>query len=263
MTSMPISLPQFNVHVPDGCVIGLIGPRGVETHVSPARALAVTDLDAFEKSKVAVTLATRRRSGETIFVYSNDERFLLAVSDEIWWLDLDGLRKKGDPREVVDLYLRDAASRFRAEFGGQIPQLSPTFRRGDGRAEIDSIETPGMWASGEPVSIRVRVRYAANVEDPVLGIMIRSRIGMEVYGTNTELEAVRLGPVKAGEARTVRFEFVCSLCPNDYTITVASHDPLGIWHDWLDDAIGVTVTDSRYTAGVANLRARVTVEPVH
>ena len=31
-------------------------------------------------------------------------------------------------------------------------------------------------------------------------------------------------------------------------------------HDWVDDAVAFVVGDSRYTAGVANLRARVTVE---
>ena len=30
-----------------------------------------------------------------------------------------------------------------------------------------------------------------------------------------------------------------------------------VWHDWLEDAVAFAVTDSRYTAGVANLRAQV------
>jgi lipopolysaccharide transport system ATP-binding protein len=46
------------------------------------------------------------------------------------------------------------------------------------------------------------------------------------------------------------------LCPQEYTITVASHDPDGVWHEWLEDAVAFLVTDSRYTAGVANLRAK-------
>jgi len=33
-----------------------------------------------------------------------------------------------------------------------------------------------------------------------------------------------------------------------------------VWHDWLEDAVAFSVTDSRYTAGVANLRAVVEVE---
>ena len=56
------------------------------------------------------------------------------------------------------------------------------------------------------------------------------------------------------------FSFLCDLCPHAYTITMASHDPDGTAHDWLDDAVAVTVADDRYTAGVATLRANVTVE---
>jgi len=43
-------------------------------------------------------------------------------------------------------------------------------------------------------------------------------------------------------------------------LTAASHDPDGVWHDWIEDAIAFSVTDERATAGVANLRARVEVE---
>ena len=104
------------------------------------------------------------------------------------------------------------------------------------------------------------MRFAAAVDDPVVGIMIRTRVGFEVYGTNTELEKVRLGPVPAGETRRVRFAFACHLCPQDYTLTAASHDPDGIWHDWMEDALAFTVAGTRYTAGVANLHASVTVD---
>ena len=88
-------------------------------------------------------------------------------------------------------------------------------------------------------------------------MMIRTRIGLNVYGTNTELERLQLGPRKAGDKIQVSFAFRCELCPEEYTLTVASHDPDGVWHDWLEDAVAFSVSDNRYTAGVANLRAEV------
>ena len=63
--------------------------------------------------------------------------------------------------------------------------------------------------------------------------------------------------MQAHNAVRLDFKFKCDLCPGEYTLTVASHDPDGTWHDWLEDAVAFTVTDSRYTAGVANLRAQV------
>ncbi len=69
----------------------------------------------------------------------------------------------------------------------------------------------------------------------------------------------RFGPVRRNESVEVIFGFRCELCPGEYTLTIASHDPDGVWHDWLEDAAAFSVTDSRYTAGVANLRAKVDV----
>jgi lipopolysaccharide transport system ATP-binding protein len=109
------------------------------------------------------------------------------------------------------------------------------------------------------VKVRATIRYHEPVDHPVVGLLIRTQIGFEVYGTNTELEGVNIGPRKAGETVSVEFSFLCDLCPHAYTLTLASHDPDGTAHDWLDDAIAVTVTDDRATAGVANLRAKIRV----
>jgi lipopolysaccharide transport system ATP-binding protein len=142
-------------------------------------------------------------------------------------------------------------------------------RRGDGRAEIVSLQTLGAeghptmtWMSGEAASVRIVVRFNAPVDDPVVGMMIRTRIGFEVFGTNTELEKLKLGPCAAGKTLEITFSFRCDLCPQEYTLTAASHDPDGVWHDWLEDAIAFSVQDTRYTAGVANLRAAATFRRV-
>ena len=92
----------------------------------------------------------------------------------------------------------------------------------------------------------------------MFGMMIRTRIGMDVFGTNTKLEELDLGPVKAGELLEVTFAFQCWLAPQEYTITVATQSLDGSSHDWLDDVLTFQVVDDRYTAGVANLHARVT-----
>jgi lipopolysaccharide transport system ATP-binding protein len=110
------------------------------------------------------------------------------------------------------------------------------------------------------MAIRVIVRFSNWVADPVVGVMIRTRIGLNVYGTNTELEQLKLGPVEPDARLRVTYRFDCNLCPGDYTVTAASHDPDGLWHDWMEDAVAFKVSDSRYTAGVANLKAQVSAE---
>ncbi len=261
---------------PGGAVIGLAGESESGTAdllalaAKKGAALIITAeelarLDPLGRAALASRLADLRRSGEVAFISSHEEDTLRLLSDEIWWLHQGKLAAKGDPSEVIVKYRRHIAQRLRAAGEAGQQALSPSMRRGDGRARIVSLHTltaegrPAMaWMSGEMVSVRVVVRFEAPVEDPVVGIMIRTRIGFEVYGTNTELENLKLGPCAAGETCDVTFTFRCGLCPQEYTLTVASHDPDGVWHDWLEDAIAFSVQDSRYTAGVANLRAIVT-----
>lgn len=297
-------LNNFTATAPNGAIIGIIGLAGsgvsellrtaagltqptsgtIEAgperryvgpldalNLAPAAVIALDQVlatqDALARAKTLVGLDRLRRAGSTILLASHDYALLETLCDEVWWLDEGRLASKGDPKQTLASYRRRAAEEIRG-WGETIPsRLTPSFRRGDGRAEILSIETTGedlkptiVWKSGEMVHVRAMVRYNEDAPDPVLGMMIRTQIGFEVYGTNTELEGVTLGPRKAGDTLTLDFSFLCDLCPHAYTITMASHDPDGTAHDWLDDAVAVTVADNRYTAGVANLRAKIKVE---
>ena len=227
-------------------------------------ALALRDLPSRERAAIAIDRA--RRAGATVLLVSHEEELLRRLADEVWWLEAGLLAGRGDPGEVLRAYRSRAAVRLREWGETAAAPLDPRLRRGDGRAEITALETIGengrptlVLRSGELAVVRLAVRFHGDVADPVLGIMIRTRIGLNVYGTNTELEGLKLGPRRAGEGLAVAFAFRAALCPGEYTVTAASHDPDGVWHDWLEDAAGFSVADDRYTAGVANLRATVRI----
>jgi len=282
---VPGSVEQ-SLTAPDASIIGIIeeGPeslvaRGDVVRLRPGDPLpnapgnyildhTLSRSDAVTKSQAVARLVELRRAGAAIVLVSHDEALLENCADEIWWTTRDGcLIARGDPAEVLARYRHHVADKLRASGENQLPRLSPTMRNGDGRAVLEQVELLGanggpatVFRSGEAVAIRVTVRFASGVADPVVGIMIRTRIGLNVYGTNTELEQLKLGPVKAGDGVRVTYRFPCDLCPGEYTVTAASHDPDGLWHDWMDDAVAFSVTDSRYTAGVANLKAQVEAE---
>jgi hypothetical protein len=245
----------------------LLGPLD-PLSLSPAAVLLIEHTfarhDPLVRSRATLALDRFRRAGATVLVVSHEEDLLLRLADEIWWLREGRLAGRGDPREMLDAWRKHLAGRFR-EWGETVmPPLDPRYRRGDGRAEVLRIETLGengrptmVWRSGELATVKVAVRYRDAVDDPVVGIMIRTCVGLNVFGTNTELERLKLGPCAAGDTLEIAFAFRCELCPQEYTLTVASHDPDGVWHDWLEDAVPFAVSDARYSAGVANLRANV------
>jgi lipopolysaccharide transport system ATP-binding protein len=273
---------------PDGSIVGIIeeareSAAGLTTSTNVAR-LGPNDpipevagnyildhvlsrSDAVTKAQAVAHLFQLRRAGAAIALVSHDEALLESCADEIWWIRNDALIARGDPSEVLSQYRRHVANALRASGENQLPRLSPAMRNGDGRATLEEIELLGgnggpstVFHRGETVAIRVTVRFTSPVADPVVGIMIRTRIGLNVYGTNTELEQLKLGPVQTAGRIRVSYRFRCDLCPGEYTVTAASHDPDGIWHDWMEDAVAFSVSDSRYTAGFANLRAHVEAE---
>jgi lipopolysaccharide transport system ATP-binding protein len=222
--------------------------------------------DLSERDRAMVALDRIRRAGATILIASHDQDLIRRVADEVWWIDQGRLEGRGDPSDMLASYDRHVSQKLRAWGESVNVPMAPRVRRGDGRAEIVRVETVGesgkptmVWRSGERALVRVSVKFKEEVQDPVVGIMIRTRIGLNVYGTNTELEQLKLGPCLPGATLELAFAFWCELCPGEYTLTVASHDPDGVWHDWLEDAVAFSVSDTRYTAGVANLRAQVSL----
>jgi lipopolysaccharide transport system ATP-binding protein len=238
-------------------------------HVEPDilivdEALAVGDA-VFANRCVRKFEELKQRKVTVLFV-SHDLGLVKQLSDRAILLLGGRIEAEGDPKDVINRYIglvlekqkRDVEPRESGEIQG-------TFRHGDGTSEILSVqllnaggEPSSAFASGERATVRVRSVFHHAKSSPMVGILIRTRIGMDVYGTNTLLEQVDLGDFIPGEELDVEFHFDCWLTPQEYTLTVATQNADGTSHDWVDDAIAFDVVGMKPGAGVANLRAEVT-----
>ncbi len=205
----------------------------------------------------------------TVLFVSHDLGLVKRLSDKAALLVDGRVAAYGKPSEVVNRYVGFVLERQERENAG-VNRLSHAageggaFRHGDGASLIEKVELlngAGERAlslePGEPVTIRICARATKALEDPVVGVLIRNRLGIDVFGTNTRIEGVELGPVAAGEAFEVEFGFDCSLTRQDYTLTVATQYREGYSQDWLDDALQFSVVDTREVAGLANFKTRV------
>ena len=235
-------------------------------HVDPEilivdEALAVGDA-VFANRCVRKFHELRERKITVLFV-SHDLGLVKQLSDRAILLLNGRIEAQGEPKDVINRYIGLVLERQQPKEPKE-ERVRASFRHGDGASEIRRVEILNgtgepaeSIASGEPITVRVRARFHAAVSDPMVGILIRTRIGMDVYGTNTRIEHTHLGDFESGDDLEVDFHLEAWLTPQQYTLTVATQNADGTSHDWLDDAIAFEVVDTRIAAGVANLRATV------
>ena len=219
--------------------------------------------------------------GTTILFVSHDLGAVRALCSRALLLNAGELVTDGKPADVLNRYQRIIMAREEAyeaqsqsttnAHGAATSEDEPgaplhyTYRHGDGSAEVlsaallDSALRPIEFVeTGEAAYLRVRVRFHKETDEPVFGFLIRNRLGIHVYGTNTRLQEVFVGQVRAGETVEVTFAFGCWLGVDDFNVTVAVHSADGVSFDWLDGAIFFRVISPRGLEGVANLNATVT-----
>ena len=240
-------------------------------HVNPDilivdEALAVGD--AVFASRCVRKFEDLKQRGVTVLFVSHDLGLVKRLADRAI-LMLDGrVATDGAPSEVVNRYVGLVHEWQSRELTGLDPNpttAGQTNRHGDGSSRIESItlhDSTGQplssIESGAELKVRVQARFTRAVDDPIVGILIRNRLGIDVFGTNTKVEGRRLGAFQPEDRLEVEFAFDCWLTQQDYTLTAATQHHNGASQDWLDDAISFSVTDRRLTAGLASLPTRVT-----
>ncbi len=237
-------------------------------HVEPEilivdEALAVGD--AIFANRCMQKFEELRNRKMTILFVSHDLGLVKRLSDRAILMLNGQLAAEGAPKDVVNRYVgvvHERRGTLAESAGGRLG--SGSFRHGDGASRVTGAfiengdcERAAVVRAGERVTAVVLAKFFARVEDPVVGILIRNRLGIDVYGTNTRIEQQEPGIVESGEEVEVRFTFDCLLARGDYTLTVATQHADGASQDWVDDVLDFTVADAKEIAGVTDLRATI------
>ena len=239
-------------------------------HVDPEilivdEALAVGD--AIFASRCIHKFEELRQRKVTVLLVSHDLGLVKRLADRAAFMLRGAIVMEGTPKDAVNRYVGFALEQERHG------QLQPTadrlagassFRHGDGASRILDVQLLDhargpcrAFRPGDSLIVRIQATFHQNVTEPVVGILIRNRIGMDVFGTNTRLEGIQLGAFVPGDTLDVEFELDCLLSRQEYTLTVATQYWNGLSQDWLDDLSEFQVVDTKDVAGVLNLNTRV------
>ena len=247
-------------------------------HVDPEvlivdEALAVGD--AIFASRCVQKFEELRKKNVTVLLVSHDLGLIKRLADRAAFM-LDGrIVMQGAPKDAVNRYVgfvldrehanREAsAGRLNESIANGLISGKSSFRHGDGASRVTDVrilnsagEVCHAFRPGESIVLRVRAAFQQAVANPVVGILIRNRIGMDIFGTNSRLESAELGDFEAGDEIEIEFEMDCLLSRQEYTVTVAVQYWNGLSQDWLDDVLDFRVEDTKDVAGVLNLNTRV------
>lgn len=276
----------------------------VQTQVSPDilivdEALAVGD--AKFQAKCFDRLKQLKDGGTSILLVTHSSEQIVTHCSRALLLHSGSALEMGEPRHIINRYMDLLFGKER-----QGPALSPVsappvtgpsgvgahlnciddvfaartgynpheYRWGDGAAAIldfylaaDNEPYPSAITTGQLIRLSVAIRYHADLVCPILGITIKTKEGVTVYGVNSETLATdefrmqgRKGTVTTAEAT-----FRCHLAPGDYFISLGvatKHGEEILPHDRRYDAIHLQVRPASTFFGLVDLDLKLTAQEV-
>jgi ABC-type polysaccharide/polyol phosphate transport system ATPase subunit len=212
--------------------------------------------DAAFQQKCFDEFSRLRAAGKTIVFVTHDMAATERFCDRAMLLDRGNVVEIGDPREIAHAYNE-------LSFGRLVHEVSETTRFGDQtECEIAEawFESKGeivtQVAKGDQLTLAVKFRAHARIEDPIVGVTLRNDIGHTIFASTTDYLDVSLGVVEAGEELTVRFVVQSAwIAASHYKLT-PSIARAGSGADALDlreDLASVYIHASRASGGVADM----------
>ena len=250
----------------------------IATAVSPDilivdEALAVGD--AYFQHKCFSRIRSFRENGTTLLFVSHDPGAVKTLCDRAVLIEGGGIIMDGNPADVLDYYNALIA---RYEVDSAIREGAPEgsgTRSGNGAVHIaladllSEGESMRAIVAGEPVQIHLRLQARQLLEDFTIGLLIKDRLGNDVFGTNTHHMLQTLGPVAVGEIKDLFFDFPSlALGPGHYSITLAAHassNHLAGNYDWWERALVFQVMPAPgiHTIGLCHMPLTCHQQAVH
>jgi lipopolysaccharide transport system ATP-binding protein len=228
--------------------------------------------DAYFQHKSFDRIRAFKSQGTTVLFVTHSMADVRALCERVILLESGRVLRDGPADEVVDYYNALVAARDSARLSVEQRREKHGWivtRSGSGEAAICSTtlrsahtgEETAVVRSGQQLKLEVVVRVNTDIDQLVLGAMIRNREGHVVWGSNTWHTGQTLRQVARGSQISFVLCFDALLGPGSYSITCALHaDGTHIEsnYEWTDNALVFEVinVDSPTFVGTANLPAR-------
>ena len=201
-------------------------------------------------------------SGITTLFVSHDPNAIRTLCSSAILLHQGRLVNVGRPEQIMNQYLKMMTD-LELELENRLPKKSSAtnssdrlattsdfsrVRRGSQTIQIVSVslldqagETSEHLPTvtfGECATIRVKLYAPNDLPEFIVGFFICNKNGVELLGTNTQEEDLKLGPLKSGQELMVEFQLNIPLRPDAYSLTVAcAESAVSITSDWIENVL--------------------------
>jgi ABC-type polysaccharide/polyol phosphate transport system ATPase subunit len=231
--------------------------------------LAVGDAGFVAKCKDRI--GELRKEGKTLILVTHDLDAVERWCDEAIWLHQGEVRDRGYPRRVIDAYRHfiekgEEAQLLQSESYETHAAISPALdeqpaeqaRWGSREVEVTSIDLVDERGEEKRVfhpdeAMRVRIRYAVRTPQPsvVFGIGIHRADGLNIFGTNTDIDRITLPAI--GQSGIVECELErLGVLDGGYTLDVAVHREDGYPFDYHKGAVHFSIRSDARVVGVVS-----------
>lgn len=230
-------------------------------------ALAVGDMNF--QAKCFRQLAKFREEGKTVVFVTHALDTVVRYCDRAIVLEQGRLVADDSPKAAVDAY-KQVMTGCSADGADPLKNASgETLSYGNRQAEIvdfallDEAARPvNLLEHSRRFSIRMKVRFNADIAAPVFAYTIKDLKGLEVCGTNTEFKKVVTGTFRKGDTAEVSFEQVLNMQSGKYALSLGcvGYGPGGlvVYHR-LYDAVVFQVSSEMPMVGLYDLDSKITV----
>ena len=242
--------------------------------------------DVFFQAKCYRKFEEFKKQGKTILFVSHDLGSITKYCDRAILLNKGRKVMEGTPKEAVDRYkmalveqeeadCREHASLWEAgadsgKWREKLPLNPDTLEYGDKKAEIVDFaimdktgKVTNIIEKGDPFTVKVKVKFAEDVAEPVFAFTFKNLMGIEITGTNTMFENEGVEPRKAGDVQSVAFTQRMVLQGGEYLLSLGctgyEHETFQVHHR-LYDVCSLTVISNKNTVGFFDMESTVSVE---
>ena len=250
--------------------------------------------DAKFQAKCFDRLHQLKQQGTSILLVTHSGEQIVTHCNRAILLNNGAMVEQGEPKRMVNLYLDMLFGREKKEVPAELefvapPETNPQesldypldnvhdvfaarpgynpheYRWGDGAAaildyylEADGVPYPTSVSTGQAITLVVAVKFLDTLVRPILGITVKNKEGVTIYGVNSE--TLSLDEFKAyGKAGTVVHavaRFSCRLAHGDYFISLGVATRSGeevVPHDRRYDGIHLQVRPDLTFFGLADM----------